>query len=303
MVSVIIPTYKRQDFTARAVRSVLAQTYRDLEVLVVDDCSPEPITAAALGNDPCLRVIRHETNRGVGAARNTGVEAARGDVVAFLDSDDYWLPEKLQQQMAIYERQPDQDRAVVYCTYYYELEGKWLKDPYDSIGEREAVSDYIFVRLGEILTSTWLGSRRLFAENSFCTELLRHQDGDLLLRLGEKGIRFLHSLPPAAVRCADLRPDRLSTAAVPAMRKLFLDRNVERMTPRAAALTEVAYEMLFFPQESFVRRQIRQLAHIGQTSRLNAVQKVTAIYCYIKFRVKIRLRQRLIHQPPQLLDI
>jgi glycosyltransferase involved in cell wall biosynthesis len=302
LISVIIPTYNRPQFTARAVRSVLAQTWRDLEVIVVDDCSREPITRAALGDDSRVRILRHEANRGVGAARNTGIQAARGEVVALLDSDDYWLPEKLAGQMALYEQQADRDNVLVYSTYYYERDGKWVKEPFDSIRAGEPVSDYLFVRLGEILTSTWLASRALFAANPFYVELLRHQDGDLLLQFAAMGVRCVHCTAPGAVRCADLRPDRLSTKAVPAMRKLFLERNVERVTPRAAVLMEAGYEALLFPNEGYLKRQLRQLGFILRTGRLNVFQKVSLACCYIKTRVQVRLRERLVHQPPQGLE-
>ena len=299
MISVIIPTYNRPQFTARAVRSVLAQTWRDLEIVVVDDCSQDPITLEALGHDPRVRLVRHEVNRGVGAARNTGVQAARGELIALLDSDDYWLPEKLASQMALYDQQPDKENVLVYSTYYYELNGKWVKEPFDSIRTNEAVSDYLFLRLGEILTSTWLASRAMFAANPFFEGLLRHQDGDLLLRFAEIGVRCVHCPTPGAVRCADLRPDRLSTKAVPPMRKLFLERNVERVTPRAAVLMEAAYEALHFPDDSYVGKQLRQLRFIMRTGRLNVFQKVSLACCYIKTRVQVRLRERLAHQPPQ----
>ncbi len=88
-VSVIMPTYNRARLLPRAIRSVLAQTYTDFELIVVDDASPDetPEVAASLAN-PRLRYLRQPTNRGVSAARNTGVEAARGEIIVFVDDDD-----------------------------------------------------------------------------------------------------------------------------------------------------------------------------------------------------------------------
>ena len=99
-VSVIIPTFDRAELVGRAVASVLAQTHADLECLVVDDGSRDhtPEVLAAMG-DPRLRVWRTQ-NRGVSAARNLGLAESRGEYVAFLDSDDEWLPEKLARQLA-----------------------------------------------------------------------------------------------------------------------------------------------------------------------------------------------------------
>src|SRR3954464_14214558 len=90
--SVIIPTYGRPKFLSEAVASVLAQTCADFECIVVDDAGPE---LATLPNDARIRVIRRDENGGPPAARNTGIDAARGTYVAFLDDDDVWLPTRL----------------------------------------------------------------------------------------------------------------------------------------------------------------------------------------------------------------
>jgi glycosyltransferase involved in cell wall biosynthesis len=90
--SVIVPTYGRPRFLAEAVASVLAQTEPDLECLVIDDASREPVEAPG---DPRVRVLRHRENRGVAEARNTGLRGARGRIVAFLDDDDLYAPHRL----------------------------------------------------------------------------------------------------------------------------------------------------------------------------------------------------------------
>src|SRR6266536_6439533 len=95
-VSVVVPVYNCVDRVQGAIRSALDQAPRPLEIIVVDDASTDSIDGAALAAiDPCIRVIRHEVNRGGGAARNTGIDAARGELIAFLDADDRWLPGKL----------------------------------------------------------------------------------------------------------------------------------------------------------------------------------------------------------------
>jgi len=113
-VSVIIPTYNRAHLVRRAIRSVLNQTYQDFEVIVVDDCSTDN-TAEVLKEfkDNRIKYIRHKVNRGVAAARNTGIKVAEGSYVALLDSDDRWLPSKLEKQMKVFEKAP-QEVGVVY---------------------------------------------------------------------------------------------------------------------------------------------------------------------------------------------
>ena len=101
--SVVIPTFGRPAFLAEAVASVLAQTVTDIECIVVDDASPEP---ASLPDDPRTHLIRRATNGGPPAARNTGVDAARGRYVAFLDDDDVWTPYRLELAIEAHARAP-----------------------------------------------------------------------------------------------------------------------------------------------------------------------------------------------------
>ena len=104
-VSVVIPLYDRQALGERALRSARSQDVDGMEIILVDDASNPPFELPAdLAGDPCVRVIRHEENRGAGRARDTGVAAARGDWIAFLDSDDYWLPGTLAPRLELAER-------------------------------------------------------------------------------------------------------------------------------------------------------------------------------------------------------
>jgi glycosyltransferase involved in cell wall biosynthesis len=104
-VSVIIPVYNAARCVAVAVGSVLAQSFTDYEIIVVDDGSTDDITEALRPYGNRVRLLRQE-NAGPAAARNTGINAANGDWIAFLDADDEWLPEKLAVQMAILEKNP-----------------------------------------------------------------------------------------------------------------------------------------------------------------------------------------------------
>lgn len=95
-VSVIIPLYRTEVFLRQCVESVLAQTLSDIEVILVDDASPDRCGALARAyekKDSRVKVVRHERNQGLGAARNTGMNAARGEYVGFVDSDDWAEPE------------------------------------------------------------------------------------------------------------------------------------------------------------------------------------------------------------------
>ena len=103
-VSVIIPAYNRAGVIRRAIESICAQTFHDMEIIVVDDGSADNTGDAVQSiPDARIRCIRCETNRGPSAARNEGLRAARGKYVAFLDSDDEWLPWKIEKQIALME--------------------------------------------------------------------------------------------------------------------------------------------------------------------------------------------------------
>lgn len=106
LVSVIVPAFNRRHTIGRALRSVAEQTYRPIEIIVVDDCSTDGTAEAVseLDLDLEVKLIRHPANQGGSAARNTGIAAARGDYVAFLDSDDRWLPRKTELQVEAMER-------------------------------------------------------------------------------------------------------------------------------------------------------------------------------------------------------
>ncbi len=106
LVSVIIPTYNRAAICKAAVESVLAQTHGNVEVIVVDDGSTDNTRDVISGLDKRVRYIS-QANAGVSAARNTGLKAATGDYIAFLDSDDSWLPWKLEAQLSVLQAFPE----------------------------------------------------------------------------------------------------------------------------------------------------------------------------------------------------
>ncbi|HXY72526.1 MAG TPA: glycosyltransferase family 2 protein [Actinomycetota bacterium] len=118
--SVVIPTRSRPQPLAEALESVLVQTVTDFEVVVVDDASPIPVEAAG---DPRVRVVRRETNGGPPAARNTGIDAARGRLVCFLDDDDLYTPDRLEMAAAT---------PFSVCSVRRGIEGRQITPP-DSI--------------------------------------------------------------------------------------------------------------------------------------------------------------------------
>ena len=117
MVSVVIPAYHAERYLEETVRSALAQTYPDLEIIIVDDCSTDGTLALArrlAEEDSRITVLRNPRNQGVAETRNHGIRQAAGTYIALLDSDDVWAPTKLEQQLKLLARK---NADGVYCSY------------------------------------------------------------------------------------------------------------------------------------------------------------------------------------------
>lgn len=115
MVSIIIPVYNVEKYVGEALKSVLAQTYKDFEVIVVDDCGTDrsmKVVEEIAEKNPCVRILHHERNRGLSAGRNTGIAAAKGDWLYFFDSDDILAPECISNLVSLAEMHPDAEIIV-----------------------------------------------------------------------------------------------------------------------------------------------------------------------------------------------
>lgn len=117
MVSVVMPAYNIAPYVEQAAKSVLSQSMRDLELLIVNDASTDEtakLANAIAAQDARVRVLTNESNSGVAVTRNRGIAAARGKYIALLDGDDYWYPEKLEKQLALAEKT---GAEIIYCSY------------------------------------------------------------------------------------------------------------------------------------------------------------------------------------------
>jgi glycosyltransferase involved in cell wall biosynthesis len=190
VVSVVIPAFNRAGTIGAAVDSVLAQTFQDLELILVDDASTDDTADVLAGlGDSRIRVIRHESNKGAGAARNTGIEAARGEWVAFQDSDDLWMPTKLERQMARLSS-PGASYIAAYC-------GMLVEDMDNPCAQPRYIPDTkVTTRegniLNELLTRSFISTQTLVARRDllmsiggFDEELPALEDWECVLRLAQ----------------------------------------------------------------------------------------------------------------------
>jgi glycosyltransferase involved in cell wall biosynthesis len=188
LVSAVIPVYNYGRFVARAIDSVLAQTHAPMECVVVDDGSTDDTPQVLSRYGERIRALRQE-NRGLSAARNAGIRAARGAFVALLDADDTWMPEKIARQLAAAEADPA--IGAVGCGYEWiyaggpprRFEGKAF--PAERAERLRALA----------MRETWLGGsgsgalvrRKVFDEVGFFDERLRcAEDWDMWLRIADR---------------------------------------------------------------------------------------------------------------------
>ena len=181
-VSVVIPTYQRREYVTRAARSVLAQTFADFELIVVDDWADRRHGRGTGGLDPRVRYHWQE-NRGTGAARNAGIGLAQGEIVAFLDSDNRWLPHHLAVVTEVLTLHPG---VIVACT----CPGQDVHG-----GQPPADARLVELLVGSVLADAIFGdiscsACRLGAScrgGGFTEELTFMEDADLFLRLSARG--------------------------------------------------------------------------------------------------------------------
>lgn len=182
MISVIIPTYNRAHLLKRAINSVLNQTYKDIEVIIVDDCS-EDNTKEVVNSieSKKIRYIRLENNSGACKARNVGIKKSSGEYIAFLDSDDEWCPDKLEKQ---YNYLIMNESNIVVCNYNYE---KWNKT---KLAMRKSNN---FITYDELLYKNYVTTGAILTKKSiledvgfFDESMPRYQDWELALRISKK---------------------------------------------------------------------------------------------------------------------
>ena len=145
LVSIIMPSYNTAKFISETITSVLAQTYPNWELIIVDDCSTDDTDAVIrpyLADDR-IRYIKNEENSGAAVSRNRALREAKGKWIAFLDSDDLWLPEKLEKQIAFMEKNR---YAFTYTDYRIRLNGTWLPYIYTgpSVVNRRKMYNYCY---------------------------------------------------------------------------------------------------------------------------------------------------------------
>jgi glycosyltransferase involved in cell wall biosynthesis len=187
LVSVIIPAYNVAAFIGETVRSATAQNYQPFEVIVIDDGSPDaPALRSALEPYAAQIILLEQENRGVAAARNAGLRAARGEYVAFLDGDDVWVPEFLAEQVKLIRSNGGYD--LVYANAFHFGDG-WERTTYmetsPSVGD--VTCESLLAGRCNVISSTVLARREAIFDAGLFDESLRSsEDFDLWVRISKR---------------------------------------------------------------------------------------------------------------------
>lgn len=182
MISVIIPAYNREKTIAKAINSVLNQTYEDIECIVVDDCSTDNTENVVKAiNDSRLKYYKLENNSGACFARNYGIEKSLGEYIAFQDSDDEWLENNLEKQL---EKLKEVNADLVFGRLKLYNDNNTLVKRVPNIKKKSGFITYNeLLKKSIISTQTILAKKEVFRNIKFDNEMPRFQDWDLFLRV------------------------------------------------------------------------------------------------------------------------
>jgi hypothetical protein len=231
LVSVVIPVHNREATVERAISSALAQTLDHIEIIVVDDASTDG-TADVVDRmaDPRIRRIRHESNLAASAARNTGVDAANGAYVAFLDSDDEWLPIHLERRIGALEA----SRADgVFGSFYVRRGDVLFPRICPPRPTHKSLLDYILSGQGDVRSSTLLFRRAAIRGLEWDPAVRKHQDWDLAARADDCLALVSDPTPTAILHAGAVA--RMTDELDHEETTSFLDRHGSRLRPATIA--------------------------------------------------------------------
>lgn len=189
LVSVVIPAYNQARYLGEAIQSVLDQTYPHFEIIVVNDASPDDSADLTRSfDDPRITLLEHDVNRGLSAARNTGIRAAKGQIIALLDADDEFLPEKLAAHVAFYGANPETGATynARYELHYSLAKIRSLYRPPDTVKLHDFVLGFPFAPSDLVLQRDWLHRVGNFDERL----IYFGEDQDFYCRLALEGCPF-----------------------------------------------------------------------------------------------------------------
>ncbi len=199
LVSVIITTYQRPVFLERAIKSILNQTYSEIELIVVDDNNGDSearqLTESLIKKYPDIVYVKHAENKGANAARNSGIQSAKGEYIAFLDDDDEFLESKIKKQVEIAKKYKSDNGVLVFTSYNVIGNQSLQKSRWSN-----KIKDRLYLPERDLIfTGNFIGSnsfvlmdrKSIELVNGYDETLQSSQDWDLYIRLSNLGVRLV----------------------------------------------------------------------------------------------------------------
>ena len=187
LVSIITPTYNCASFVLKTIDSVLSQTYKSFELIIIDDCSTDnTVNIIESYKDPRIVLLKNKENSGAAYSRNRGINAAKGDYIAFLDGDDIWSPNKLEKQLKF---MIDNNYGFSYTNFNTVDENGHLEKYYFT-GPKK-VTHKMFIKSNYIGCSTAMYKRDIFPDLEISPEIKKRNDYALWLLISTKSDCFL----------------------------------------------------------------------------------------------------------------
>ena len=297
LVSVIIPTYKRSDYIVRAINSVLKQTYKNIEIIVVDDNDKNDkfsfLTEKKLEKyiqDRKIKYVKHLRNKGISAARNTGIEMALGDYISFLDDDDEFCEDKTKLQIEVFQK-AGKEVGLVY--------GSCLKIDTDS-NKKKIIKPKIKGNVFDILGINYIGTPSIVMVSrsaiekikGFDVNLNHKEDIDFYFRLSEY---FEVSYTPEIVSKYYVHSGSASKNHHDRLVKMlrFLQKHKDKIKQprlRWSELQERLAELYIFNNNKIKAFKSLSLAYFNRPSKVSILLKISLLFLGRKiFLIKRRI--------------
>ena len=269
MISVIIPTYNRAATILESVNSVLTQTYSDIELIIIDDGSTDN-TEEIIKSIPDKRIVYlKQTQQGACIARNHGIDVAKGQYIAFNDSDDIWVSDKLEKQL---ECLKSSHADVVYCGMERHVGNKVHYFPADQKKGEKLTLEKLLSR-NKVSTQTILMKREITDAIRFDSTYMRFQDWDFVLRILERGYKVEYLHEPLVV--ARVQNDSITMKVPPEKSYLyFMERHWDKYEKYPRQIGSV-YEL------------------IASSTKSDYQKKIYYLYNSLKYRFSLRVLMKL----------
>lgn len=260
LVSVVIPTYNRGELILKTIGSVLNQTYKNIEIIIVDDNSTDNTKKIiSTLSDPRINYIKLERNTKGREARNRGIMESKGKFIAFLDSDDCWLPNKIESQLKYMYCKANNLDNILCFTDLIQDNGRWKKRKTNKSFHRETnIMEYILAENNIVQTSTYIISTILAQDTLFNPTLPKHQDWDFCLRLTRKNANFLHFPIATTIWNVEKRKDRISLGSKFAEHSVEWVNNNNMLSKKA----QYGFKVSMFFDELLRRKHYWQALHL-----------------------------------------